>query len=291
MGKIAIAAIAAAAAALAACPAHAQDFPTIDADGQLGKAATGNGDLHADFDLSLANGDFSRGSYDDDAASLDRLPVHGALTIGWTAHKSAAGDPDLWLEASTSNGLHSAQSIERTSPRAWYESNNLAAVFYKPNKATTTALAYVIKTSPNGISPTTHELTASLGYKTDGGIGRLQPSTAVSLHTKGGNGLYTLFGIAPSFDLGPGDSPPTIDIPVRLGVGWDDFYGPGSGTAMFASAGLAFNRPFAVGTSHWKFHAEALALLRDRTVRNLGEADAEHSAVVPLATMGVSLSF
>ena len=272
-------------------PLNAKDFPTIDSDGHLGKAATGDGDLHMVVDVSVANGDFSRGAFDDDAASVDQLPMHGSATLAWTLHRDAASNPDLWIEASSANGFHSPVAIERTSPRAWYESNNLLAVLYKPNNTTNAALSYLIKTSPNGISPTSHELAASVGYATKNGIGSLAPSVVLSVHTRGGKGVYSLFSIDPNFKLAERDSSPTLSVPVRFGIGWDDFYGSGTGTAVYGSAGLAFARPFALGSTNGKIHAELLALFRDKTVRSLGKRDAENAAVVPLATIGISLSY
>lgn len=284
-------AIAAVAALFAAAPALAQKMPTIDADGQLGSASVGTGPLHAVVDFNLQNGDFSRGKYDGDAANLDRLPFSVGVTLGAALHHGADGKADLWLEASSSNGFHSPIAAERESPRAWYDNNNLVALLYKPNDAVTAALSYAIKTSPNGISPTSHELTAALGYQQDSGIGKLHPSAAISFHTRGGTGVYTLFGIEPSFDLGSGDAPPTLSLPVRFGIGWDGFYGADTGTAAYGSIGAAYSHPFTIAGSHWKLRAQALALIRDDTVRGLGDADAEHATVVPLVTLGVTTAF
>lgn len=269
--------------------ALAQKMPTIDADGQLGAASVGQGSLHAVIDFKLQNGDFSRGKYDDDAANLDRLPFAVGVTLGWQLHNNTDGKPDLWLEAGSSNGFHSPIAIEHASPRAWYDNNNVVALLYKPSEAVTAALSYAIKTSPNGVSPTSHELTTAFGYQTKAGIGFLRPSTAISFHTEGGSGVYTLFGLQPTFALSSKEDGPTLAIPARFGIGWDDFYGPGSGNAAYGSVGLSYAHPFALGSAHLKFQAEALALIRDDTVRALGKADAEHSTVVPLVTLGISM--
>ena len=215
-----------AASVLLACgsaPAWAEDIPTIDADGQLGSASVGDGPIHAVVDFNLQNGDFSRGKYDDDAANLDRLPFAVGVTLAAELHKNASGKPNLWIEASSSNGFHSPIAIEQASPRAWYDNNNLVGLLYKPSKAVTAALTYAIKTSPNGVSPTSNELTTAFGYQTDSGIGWLRPSAAISVHTEGGTGVYTLFGVEPTFDLSLGDSAPTLSIPTRFGIGWIDF--------------------------------------------------------------------
>jgi hypothetical protein len=78
---------------------------------------------------------------------------------------------------------------------------------------------------------------------------------------------------------------------MRFGIGWDDFYGAGTGDAAYGSVGAAYSHPFTIGGSHWKLRAQALALIRDGAVRRLGSADAEHSTVVPLVTLGVTTAF
>lgn len=290
MRVLAAASTVAAVTVCAAISASAQTMPTIDSDAHLATASVGDGSLHGVLDLSLQNGDFSRGAYDDDAANLHRLPAAAALTLGVDLHHDATGATDLWLEAASSNGFHSPIALEQTSPRAWYESNNLVALAYKPDKSVTAVIAYVVKTSPNGASPTTNEVSGAIGYQTDTGIGWLRPSVAVSAHAKGGTGVYTLFSIEPTIDLTADTNGPTLAIPARFGIGWGGFYKPGTGTATYGSVGLAYAYPFKLGSAHLKLHAQMLALIRDDTVRNIVEADSERSRVVPLGTLGFSVS-
>ena len=117
------------------------------------------------------------------------------------------------------------------------------------------------------------------------------PSTAFSVHTRHGHGAYALFGVEPKFDLSSADSPATIGIPARFGIGFDNFYGSGTGTATYGSIGLAYAQPVSIGAGHLSLRAQIQALIRDNAVCALGEADAEHGTVVPLATLGATVSF
>ncbi|MCP3733432.1 hypothetical protein M9979_00845 [Sphingomonas sp. RP10(2022)] len=267
--------------------AGAQSVPTIDTeDASLGSAKVGTGRFHPTFGIDIRNGDFARGGYDDDAANLDRLPVHVQVGFAWDLRPGS-----LWLVGTSSNGVHAPVAAERDSPRGWYESNNLIGLVGKVGGGATIGAAYAIKTSPNGISATTHEASLTATLDGDHGLAALHPSAAATIRAKGDGGLYTQIGIAPEIALYDGDDGPTLSFPAIAGVGWGGFYDPGSGSAAYGSAGLAYSHPFTAGGAHWRLRVEGLAVVRDRTLRRLGSLDAETGVVVPLVTIGLSLAY
>jgi hypothetical protein len=269
----------------------ARTVPTIDTeDADLGSQEVAAGRFHPILGFDVRNGDFARGSYDDDAASLDRVPVHAQLGFGWELHRGATGDADAWLVGTSSNGFHSPASYETASPRAWYESNNLLGVVVQPAKGLRAGAAYTIKTSPNGVSATTHEASLTFAYEGKHGLGMLHPSFAATVRPKGGHGVFTQIGIEPGFALSAGENAAQLSVPLRFGVGWRGFYEAGTGDVTYGSAGLALSKPVSLGATRWRLHAEALAVVRDGTLRRLGGADAETSAVVPLVTVGAALA-
>ena len=206
-------------------PASAQQLPTIDTeDASLGSASVGRGRVHPSIALDVRNGDFARGNYDDDAADLQRLPVH--LQFGFAAelHRNADDEADVFLLFNSSNGVHAPASAERAFPRAWYESNNAVALVVSPAKDLRTGIVYTLKTSPNGVSPTTHELSLTSTLGGHSALGAWSPTAVVSWRPKGGRGLFTQIGIEPSISLTQQDDGPTISFPTLAGIGWDDFY-------------------------------------------------------------------
>ncbi|WP_419827068.1 hypothetical protein [Sphingomonas sp.] len=279
------------AALLSGGPLAARTVPTIDTeDADLGSQQVGDRRFHPVIGADVRNGDFARGSYDDDAASLDRLPVHAQLGFGWELHRDTERRADAWLVGTSSNGFHAPASSERTSPRGWYESNNLLGVVIEPAKGLRAGLAYAIKTSPNGVSATTHEASLTAAYEAEHGLGILHPSFAATVRPKGGHGVFTQAGIEPGFALSAGEQAAKLSVPLRFGVGWRGFYEAGSGDVTYGSAGLALSQPLALGGTRWQVRAEALAVVRDGTLRRLGSADAETSTVVPLVTIGAALA-
>ncbi|MDP1026817.1 hypothetical protein Q5H91_06310 [Sphingomonas sp. KR1UV-12] len=272
-----------------ASAAGAQTVPTIDTeDASLGSVAIGSGRFHPTLAIDLRNGDFARGNYDDDAANLDRLPIHAQLGFGFDLHRDAAGQADLWLVGTSSNGFHAPATAERATPRAWYESNNLIGLVGRPTAGLSLGAAYTIKASPNGVSDTTHEASVTAAYERDHGIGALHPSAAVTVRPKGGGGLFTQLGIEPEL-LEAGNA--TISLPVIAGVGWHGFYAAGTGDVGYASVGLAYTYPFVMGAAHWRLRIDGAALVRDDTLRRLSTADAETATVVPLVTVSLATAF
>ena len=274
---------------LAAPSIGATTVPTIDTeDASLGSQDAGDAAFHPIFGVDVRNGDFSRGSYDDDAANLRRVPVHAQLGFAWGLHHNVGGAADAWLVGTTSNGFHTPSAAEPSSPRAWYESNNLLGIVVEPVNGLRAGVVYTIKTSPNGVDATTHEASLTVAYERKRGLGALHPSFAATVRPRGGHGVFTQIGIEPGFDLSSAKRPVRISVPLLFGVGWRGFYEAGTQNVKYGSAGLAVSQPFALGATNWTLRAQALAVTRDRTLRRLGDADAETSAVIPLVTIGVS---
>ena len=280
-------------ALLVSINASAQSVPTIDTeDATLGSAKLSEGgDLHPQLAFDVRNGDFARGNYDDDRADLDRLPVHAQLGIAIDLSHGSDGVATSWLVLRSSNGFHAPSAGEMSTPRIWYESNNLAALVFTPVKGLRVAGVYTIKTSPNGVSATTHEASLSLAYDGDDVVGKLSPTFAVTMRPKGDNGVVTLAAIEPSFDLSEREEGSKFSIPVAIGRGWGGFYRSGSGSRSYLSAGAALEQPFLLGTMQWSTRLEALAVVRDDRLAALSGPRGETGTVVPLITWSVSSAY
>lgn len=276
-----------------AAPASAQTAPTIDTeDATLGSAKVGSdGRVHPQFAIDLRNGDFARGDFDDDRADLSRLPVHAQIGAAIELRGDAQDKPDAWLVLRSSNGFHAPNADETTSPRGWYESNNLAALVVTPVSGLRTAAVYTIKTSPNGVSATTHEASLSIAYDGEDMIGTMSPTFVATVRPKGDHGVFTQIGIEPEVDLSPGDDAMRLSLPVAAGTGWGGFYGAGSRDRTYVSAGAAIEQPFSIGAMHWSARAEALALIRDGRLAALSGPDGETGRVVPLVTFSIAAAY
>ncbi|MBB4618428.1 hypothetical protein [Sphingomonas abaci] len=263
--------------------AERQSVPVIDTeDATLGTVEVPTGSLHGTASLDVRNGDYARGAYDDDDAGLSRLPVHAAVTLAGVLARDAAGDARLFLIGQSSNGFHAPSPDERVTPRRWYESNTIVALAWQPTKGLTTAAAYAIKASPNGVAGTTHEASLSIRYARARGLGWWRPNLVVTRRTQGDGGVFTLLGLSPEISWGE----TTVSAPIVAGVGWSGFYGPDSGDRRYASAGLALQRPLG-RIATWR--AEIVAIARDRRLRRLDAPDGTTAPVVPLATIALSV--
>jgi hypothetical protein len=273
-------------------PALAQESreaPISDTeDAGLNSVDVDRGRLHPVLGLDLRNGDFVRGSYDDDGANLDTIAVHVQVGLVFELARKPDGNSTAWLMLRSSNGFHAPSIDGRTIPRAWYESNNLFGLAAGLAPGMTGALTYTLKASPNGVSATSHELSAALALTRRRGLGALKPGLVVSWRPKGTSGLYTQVTMEPGWTLGQADNAPELSIPVVFGAGWKGFYGFGTGNRVYGSAGLALQTPLKIGGGHWSARIEALALVRDNRLRVLGGPRAEHGVVQPYVTVALS---
>ncbi len=286
--------MAAAMSILVAAPLHAQTIPFADTeDATLSEVDIRDGarTWHPVISLDVRNGDYARGALDDNDARLDRVPVHGAIGGAVVLRRREDGSGELFAIGQSSNGFHAPRAADRASPRAWYESNNLLGLAWRPTEGLTTAVTYAIKTSPNGVAATTHEASLSILYSADKGWGRLKPRAAVTRRTQGDGGFYTIAGIAPSFALTRREDGPTLAIPVMGGIGWGGFYGPGTGNRAYASGGLTLAQPVRLGGSAATLQAEVLALVRDDRLRRLDAPDGSTAAVIPYATLSLVMAW
>jgi hypothetical protein len=280
-----------AAAVVAATPARAQSIPFADTeDATLSEIEVGDGNLHPVVSVDLRNGDYARGVLDDDNAGLGRVPLHIALGGAAVIQRRADGRADLFLIGQSSNGFHAPADDERARPRPWYESNNLVGLAWRPVDGLNAAVTYTIKTSPNGVAPTSHEASLTFLYTADSGLGRLKPRAAVTRRTRGDSGFYTIAGIAPSFDLSERERGPSVSLPVTVGVGWRGFYAADSGDRLFGSAGVSLAQPVRLGRANATLQAEMLALLRDDRLRRLDAPGGTTATIVPYATVSFSVA-
>ncbi|MDY0958566.1 hypothetical protein SOM26_07695 [Sphingomonas sp. CFBP8993] len=283
---------AAAAALCAATPAWSQSVPLVDTeDATLSSVSVGKGTVHPILTLDVRNGDYARAVYDADGPGLNRVPVHVAIGLAVVLDRDAGGRGRWFLTAQSSNGFHGPSVEERAVPRAFYESNNIAALAWRPVEGLTAALAYTVKTSPNGIDPTTQEASVSVAWAGKDVLGELGPNVAITRRTQGDGGVFTLASLSPSQALGKGEGAAKLSLPLALGMGWDGFYGPGSGDRAYGSVGMALSQPLRLGGAKATLRAEMLALIRDGALAAAEAPAATTDRVVPLATLSLRMGW
>ncbi len=289
--RYAVGPAAALALSAAAAPAAGPSIPFADTeDATLSEIEVGDGDSHPIVSFDLRNGDYARGALDDDDAGLGRVPLHIAIGGVLVLHRRGS-EATAFLIGQSSNGVHAPRSGERAAPRAWYESNTLVGLAWRPAAGLSTAATYTIKTSPNGVAPTTHEASLTALYAADDALGRLKPKLAVTRRTRGAGGLYTIAGIAPSLPLSAEENGLTLTLPVTMGIGWGGFYAAGSGSRSFGSGGLSLSQPVRLGGAKATVQAELLALVRDDRLRRLDRPHGTTATLVPYATLSFTVAW
>ena len=81
-------------------------------------------------------------------------------------------------------------------------------------------------------------------------------------------------------------------MPIEIGTGTNDYYGPGSGTASYGSAGFTFTLPFgAKQYGVWDLAVGADAIYRDDTIAATGGPSADHDNLVWDASVAVKFYY
>jgi hypothetical protein len=279
-------------ACVAAPPASAQTVPFIDTeDATLSEVDVGEGAVHPIVSFDVRNGDYARGAYDDDDASLGRVPVHVAIGGAAVLKRRADGEGVLFLTGQSSNGFHAPRSDERSRRRSWYESNTIVGLAWRPVDGLSAAGAYAIKASPNGVAGTTHEASLTFLYTGKDAVGFLAPRFAATTRTKGQGGFYTIVGIAPAFPLTRAEDGPTLTVPVSVGAGWRSFYAADSGDRVYGSGGVSFAQPLKIAGAKASLQGEILALVRDSQLRRFDAPGGTTASILPLATISIAMAW
>jgi hypothetical protein len=147
-------------------------------------------------------------------------------------------------------------------------------------------VTYTVYTSPNDVSPTFQEV-ALAGKHTGRLFGvSLGPQLKIVVPVDREDvafqtGVYTELSVTPN--LKPFGEVVTLSFPLAVGVGLDDYYGPGSGTSAFGSAGVTASFPLPLvpqGYGSWTFSVGGEAVVRDDDIRRLSTFDGGDTAIL-----------
>ncbi|MDX1541883.1 MAG: hypothetical protein R3349_10825 [Geminicoccaceae bacterium] len=268
--------------------------------GALGDLASSQsvnpGRVHVLGNLGLGNGDFFRGAFDDVPA--DRLAIGPDLAVAFELVEDGPGFAEqLVLTVGSQNNLaDQVQPVDDTDLESWYESNTFLALTADLGGGLTTGLTYTVYASPNDVSGTAHELALAAKAEIDGLPIGLTPQVKLALPLESGDdGVFVQLQVAPSLTtIGTERYPITLSTPLTLGVGFDDYYGPGTGTTGYASFGLAASVPLAfmpADLGSWSLSGGVGFLLRDQAIADGGEPFDDEGSLVPRASVRVGFAY
>lgn len=258
--------------------------------GSLGDVASSQSDnpgrIHVIGKLRLDTADYFRGAFDDVPERLDEVVFGPDLSLTFELLPREVGMlRDLTLTVGSQNGLADQVQPTESENQWWYESNNFAGLAARLDEDWLLGLTYTIYTSPNDVSPTFQEVALAGRY-----TGRLlgvalgpQLKVVVPVDREDAafkTGVYTELSLAPS--LRPFGNVMTLSFPLTVGVGFDDYYGPGSGTSAFGAAGVTVSFPLRFmppGYGGWAFSVGGEAVLRDDDIRRLSSFDGDDSFI------------
>jgi hypothetical protein len=289
------------AAGLSGRPAMAQEagdaFIYGSVLGDIQQAETANpGRIHVLANLGVASADYFRGGFDDVPSDLDEIAFGPDLSVALELWQDRPWPvSDLSLTLGTQSNL--ADQVQPTDAGAeeWYESNNFAALTARFGQDWLGQLTYTIYSSPNDVSGTAYELALAGSYRGSSLIGGLAPQLKLAKPTDRGDGPYAELVVTPGLTLfEDGSYPLGLAAPVTLGVGFDDYYGSGTGTTGFVGLGLSGSVPLAFmpeDYGSWTFSAGVDLLLRDQAIVDRGKPFDDAGNFVPIGSFRLAVAY
>lgn len=256
----------------------------------LGDVATSRspntGRIHVLGELGFDTADFFRGAFDDVPQGLDEIVTGPDLAVAFELWRRERGWlRDLTLTVGTQNGIADQVQPADSLNRDWYESNNYAGLAATLPADWRVGLTYTAYTSPDDVSPTFQELALAVSHPAKVLGVSLEPQLKVAVPLERDpvafqSGVYAELRVVPAFAAIPDLL--TLRFPVVAGVGFDDYYGPGSGTSVFGSVG-AFGAvplkfvPASFGS--WTFTAGVEVIAREDDIRRLSPFNGDDTVV------------
>jgi hypothetical protein len=170
--------------------------------------------------------------------------------------------------------------------------SNLYEVDYYPSLSVsfanglTTSLAYTLYTGPNGSFATVQQLDLGLSLDDSEWLGAfaLNPSAAFSFEVENTSfgpdeGGYFEFALEPGAEIGEGDYPVSITVPLAIGVSMYDYYETShedDHAFGFFSFGLGMSIPLAFipeDFGSWSTGATFTGLVLSNTLEDVNEGD------------------
>lgn len=288
---------AAAALAVAAGPALAQrgqegeTLVHVTPSGDVASTPkTHRGPFQFGAGVAVSNADYFRGRFDgvpDDFGELSIQPsIRGSLEF-WRE-----GDNTASFTVGSANSIWTEDVLPEDSTWGnWYESNNYAGIAGSFG-GFSTGFTYTRYGSPNDTFSTAHELALSAGY-TDPLLGLdIDPkfTVAVPIHDEGRGAFTKLQANALSLDSDALGTGMTFTVPVAVGVGWGDYYGPGSDITGYAKTGLDVGIPLDdVGA--WSLNAGVHAIAREDSLSDRDPALAGNDTMAYQGMVSIDFTY
>ena len=261
---------------------------------QVSTANTGK--LHVTGEVGMETAGFFRGVFDDVPENLDAVEIGPTLRL--TLELPSAGvvrEPSLTVGSGNNFWTDDVLPTDDDSLDDWFESDNFVGLAAGLGEDWQAALTYTHYGSPNDVSPTAEEVAVAAKYAglSHGGVA-LAPQLKAAFPVDEGEGLFLQLSAAPAL---PGSrlfgTDVSLSLPLTVGLGVADYYGPGTDEAAYLSAGAALSLPLPLPPHYgsWAVGASASLLWREDDLADADPPVADGDNVVVIGGLAVTVAY
>ena len=281
----------------AAQTADQESFLFVNELGDVMQVSTANtAKLHVTGEVGMETAGFFRGVFDDVPEDLDAVEIGPTLRL--TLELPSAGlvrEPSLTVGSGNNFWTDEVLPTDDDSLDDWFESDNFVGLATGLGEDWQAALTYTHYGSPNDVSPTAEEVAVAAKYAglSLGGVA-LAPQLKAAFPVDEGEGAFLQLSTAPALPRsGFLGSDVSITLPLTLGLGIADYYGPETDEAAYLSAGAAVSVPLPLPPDYenWALGASASLLWREDDLADADPPVADGENVVAIGGLAITVAY
>ena len=262
----------------------------VNEEGDVRKTSTPSDEkIHSHGFFSFDTADYFRGLYDGVEEDCDDVGFH--ISPAWTVEMPENSLFTEWsLTLGINNGLSDPDPAPNAdSPEIWYEADPYLGAAVQLGGGFLAGLTYTAYTSPNSFFQTRQELALAVGYAGDDVLGRIGPQGKLAADLEDGD-FYAEVGVMPR--IGPWDELDMVfGVPVKVGLGFDEYYADDADSAAFASVGLTTSIPIQWipdDYGNWNLDIGAFVIMRESDLVDAGKPIDDGNNCILMGTVGIS---
>lgn len=279
-----------------ASPGGEKALTYLDGTGTLEDATTSSaGKVHVYSELNVRTADYLRGAFNGVTEDIDDISFNPIVNVIIQLYEGGSWLRDLNLTIGSDNGLSDVSPFNNVeSPKIWYAADDYIGLSNHVGDDWLAGVTITAYTSPNSVVVNSSEYALTVQYAGRNVLGRLSPQLKAARQFDEDQATYLEFGLTPRVELLSGSAPLEINLPIVVGIGFDDYYGPSVDTTGFVGIGIEGAKSLGFIPSDygsWEFTIAFHALVREDELVDAEPTVADDGNTIISGAVGISLAY